>query len=81
VASAQERDRYLAAVAWLSPLDFRTAHNSYVAMRQEGTLQWLFQNFLFQGWLEGNTKFLWCPGIRKLPFLNGALFRIMLIFF
>jgi hypothetical protein len=71
VASAQEsinRD----IVAWLSPLYFRATQNACIAKYQNGTLQWLFEDSLFRDWLEGNKKFLWCPGIRKLPFLNAT---------
>jgi serine/threonine protein kinase len=76
-----ERNRYTATVAWLSPLDFRTAHNDHIARYQEGTGQWLLQDPVFKDWLQGNTKTLWCHGIRKLPVHQLTLFWILLICF
>jgi serine/threonine protein kinase len=69
------------AVAWLSPLNFRTTHNHYVERHSAGTGQWIFRNSFFKDWLKGNTKTLWCYGIRKFPFIDAACFPIMLTVF
>jgi serine/threonine protein kinase len=78
---SQEIENRRTTIAWLSHLNFRAIHNRYVETHQEGTGQWLFQNPIFNDWLEGNTKTLWCHGIRMLPFINATCLRVILILF
>ena len=55
-------------MTWLSPLSFGAIHQGFVERRQGGTGQWILQNALFDAWVKGTNKTLWCPGIRKTPF-------------
>ncbi|EGN97150.1 hypothetical protein SERLA73DRAFT_74855 [Serpula lacrymans var. lacrymans S7.3] len=50
-------------VTWLSPLNFRQTQNDIYANRQEWTCGWVFEEYKFKEWHQGNTKTLWCPGI------------------
>src|SRR5438046_8799843 len=51
-------------LTWLSPLNFSTKQNDIFAMRQKGTGKWFLSDDLFQAWLDGTERTLWCPGIR-----------------
>jgi hypothetical protein len=52
-------------ISWLSPLNFYATHQSFVERRQEGTGEWILNHALFDAWVKGRNKTLWCPGIRK----------------
>ena len=49
---------------WLSPLNFSAKQNDIFGRWHEGTGQWLLDNTVFKTWVNGNSKVLWCPGIR-----------------
>ena len=50
-------------LAWLSPLNFWTVQQDIFGRRQEGTGTWLLDNDIFQSWLHGTERVLWCSGI------------------
>ena len=49
---------------WISPLDFNEQQNAALGKRTEGTGTWLLQSSEFKGWVDGESKVLWCPGKR-----------------
>ena len=51
---------------WISPLNFWARQQDTLSRRQEGTCQWLFDDPIFQAWLDGGDRTLWCPGLRML---------------
>lgn len=48
---------------WFSPLNFFTTQAEIRKKRQDGTGQWLLTSDLFQRWVSGVGRVLWCPGI------------------
>lgn len=64
VVSGDERESFL---AWISQLDFETAHENIYAAKHPGTGDWLFQSQKFEAWIKKPTSsLLWCHGKRKL---------------
>ena len=61
-------------VAWLSPLNFWAKQDDTLSRNQDGTGQWLFEDPVFKGWLDGTDRILWCPGMRMLVHLLYAAF-------
>ena len=57
----------LEAILWLSPLNFRAKQNDVHGTAHRGTGEWFLQSTEFHAWLNGITKALLCPGIRKSP--------------
>ena len=55
---------------WLSSLDFRERLTDFLEKRTEGTGQWLLESQPFHDWLAGESRILWCSGIREQPFYN-----------
>ena len=56
----------LKVIAWLSPsLNFRAKQNDVYGAAHRGTGEWFLQSTEFRAWLDGTTRILWCPGIRK----------------
>ncbi|KAL9118809.1 MAG: hypothetical protein Q9187_004635 [Circinaria calcarea] len=49
-------------LSWLSPLNFWTVQQDIFGRRQEGTGTWLLDDDIFQSWLHGTERVLWCPG-------------------
>ena len=58
-------ERRLAIIHWLSPLYFGDKQKDTLGGRQEGTGGWLLNDMRFTDWLEGETRTLWCPGMRN----------------
>jgi hypothetical protein len=48
---------------WLTPIDYVSQQNGFIARRQEGTGQWLLDSVEFHTWLETKKQTLFCPGI------------------
>ena len=59
----QENQEHAAILNWLTPIDFVSQQNDFIARRQEGTGQWLLESEEFQTWLNTNKQTLFCPGI------------------
>ena len=49
---------------WLSPSNYWDTQKDLFSKRQEGTGKWLLETAEFKNWLYGETKAIWCPGIR-----------------
>ena len=49
---------------WISPLNFWAKQQDTVSRKQDGTCQWLFDDPIFQAWVDGRDRALWCPGLR-----------------
>jgi hypothetical protein len=64
-------------ISWLSPLSFGATHQSFVERRQGGTGDWILQHALFDAWVKGKTKTLWCPGIRKTRVPNSFSYLML----
>ncbi|KAL9565033.1 hypothetical protein ACKAV7_010822 [Fusarium commune] len=47
---------------WLTKLTFSATYESRLNDWKEGTGQWFFETDLFQKWLQGENKTLWCQG-------------------
>jgi Cdc6-like AAA superfamily ATPase len=60
---AQQLQQHHAILEWLSPLEFGAQQHDIISRKQEGTGQWFLDSSEFKGWLEGNNKTLFCPGI------------------
>jgi hypothetical protein len=65
-------EEYRKALNWISSLDFREAHRSALALRQEGTGTWLLEEPAYIEWTNGSVKTLWCRGMRKFIRLLSA---------
>lgn len=50
---------------WLAPLNFNQVHEDRLGRRQEGTGSWFLEDEVFQIWIIGENRQLWCPGERK----------------
>lgn len=48
---------------WISPLNFRTKHQSVLSNHHSGTGDWFFSTPEFESWRKGISKALWCTGI------------------
>ena len=48
---------------WFSPLNFSATQAEIRKKRQDGTGQWLLDSDIFQRWVSGGERVLWCPGI------------------
>ncbi|KAL9121033.1 MAG: hypothetical protein Q9187_002407 [Circinaria calcarea] len=48
---------------WISPLNSWAKQQDTLSRKQEGTCQWLFDDPIFQAWLNGSNRTLWCPGL------------------
>jgi hypothetical protein len=56
---------------WLTPLNFKVSQRDVFEQRTDGTGQWLLASNEFQTWLSGESKTLWCCGMREMPFLSS----------
>jgi hypothetical protein len=54
-----------AIASWLSDLDFKETQKDILANRADGTGRWLLESQMFNGWVAGKSKILWCPGTRE----------------
>jgi len=52
-----------AILDWLTPLDYYSQQNDFIARRQEGTGDWLVESDEFQQWENNEKRILFCPGI------------------
>lgn len=60
----KQRDREFQTVLnWLTPVNYATQQNDFIAQRQEGTGEWVINSSKFQNWLEDSNHTLFCPGI------------------
>jgi hypothetical protein len=59
-------------MAWLSNLNFASRQADFLKRQQPGTGEWLLSDPVFQSWLKGNNRTLWCPGLRKSPHRTQA---------
>lgn len=59
-------DEHQIIVDWLSSLNFKVTQRDIFEQRTEGTGQWLLDSQEFKGWIVGNSKTLWCHGIREM---------------
>jgi hypothetical protein len=55
---------------WLSSLNFKTVQSETLQKHQPGTGQWFLESPVFLDWRDGQSKILWCPGMRELYFLG-----------
>lgn len=49
---------------WLTPLTFQEKQSDVLCKRQAGSGQWLLRNQDFLAWVNGDTRILWCTGMR-----------------
>ncbi|EAW17806.1 uncharacterized protein NFIA_077420 [Aspergillus fischeri NRRL 181] len=66
VESLQQRQRvreHQAILDWLTPIDYSSQQDDFIARRQEGTGEWLLSSNEFKLWLEKSNLTLFCPGI------------------
>jgi hypothetical protein len=56
---------------WLTPLNFKATQRDVFEQQTEGTGQWLLASHEFQTWLSGESRTLWCYGMREMPFINS----------
>ena len=49
---------------WLTPLTFQEKQSDVLCKRQAGSGQWLLGNHDFLAWVNGDTRVLWCTGMR-----------------
>jgi Cdc6-like AAA superfamily ATPase len=59
----QENQEHAAILNWLTPIDFVSQQNDFIARRQEGTGTWLLGSIEYQSWRETKKQTLFCPGI------------------
>jgi hypothetical protein len=59
----QEDQERQTVLSWITPIDYTSQQNDFIARRQEGTGQWLLESVEFQTWLETDKQTLFCPGI------------------
>ena len=52
-------------VSWLSPLQMHNVHAAICKRPEAGSGRWFLTSQQFRRWQEGQTRLLWCPGIRK----------------
>lgn len=50
---------------FLSEIQASEIHADIRNRRVEDSGQWIIKNGIFQRWMDGNLKTLWCPGMRK----------------
>jgi hypothetical protein len=51
-------------IQWISPLAYRARHLDVLDKAEPGTRIWLLESCAFKRWANGETKVLWCAGIR-----------------
>ena len=59
----QDDQERRAIINWLTPIDYSTQQNDFLARRQEKTGLWLLDSDEFQRWLNKSKQTLFCPGI------------------
>ena len=59
----QENQEHKTILDWLTPIDFVSQQNDFIARRQEGTGIWLLDSTEYQSWRETKEQTLFCPGI------------------
>ncbi|KAJ7578114.1 hypothetical protein C8J56DRAFT_869025, partial [Mycena floridula] len=47
---------------WISTLDFEQIQRDTLSKQVSGTCSWFIEEARFQSWVNGEIKFLWCPG-------------------
>jgi hypothetical protein len=60
---ADERRKIL---NWISKLNYWDNQKDYFDRTEPRTGQWFLDSVEFKGWMEGETRVLWCPGDRKI---------------
>jgi hypothetical protein len=58
---------------WLSKSNFWANQLDYFARAENGTGEWLLDSPEFKSWVEGDKRFLWCCGGRKIHFMREPL--------
>ena len=71
-AERRLHDDCQAAVAWLSHLDFASKQIDVFRQHQEGTGSWFLNMDVFNRWLDGHERILWCPGLREIPLWESS---------
>jgi hypothetical protein len=51
-------------LSWISALSFRARQADVREGVQPGTCLWFLQHDKFRTWVNGNSRTIWCPGIR-----------------
>lgn len=59
----QENQEHAAILNWLTPIDFVSQQNDFIARRQGGTGTWLLDSTEYQSWRAIKNQTLFCPGI------------------
>ncbi|PMD63451.1 uncharacterized protein K444DRAFT_556103, partial [Hyaloscypha bicolor E] len=57
----QQEDQII--LNWLTPVDFVSQQNDFIARRQERTGTWLLDSTEYQSWRQAKKQTLFCPGI------------------
>jgi hypothetical protein len=66
-------------VDWLSDFNFKVTQRDVFAQWTDGTGQWLFDSNEFKTWLAGQSKTLWCHGMREMSSLKAVSFLTLLL--
>ncbi|KAE8362702.1 hypothetical protein BDV27DRAFT_159526 [Aspergillus caelatus] len=59
----QRHQEHQTIIDWLTPVNYATQQNDFIAQRQQGTGEWVLKSSEFQHWLEQTNQTLFCPGI------------------
>jgi len=59
----EQQQEHETVLNWLTPIDFVSQQNDFIARRQEGTGTWLLDSTGYQSWRETKNQTLLCPGI------------------
>lgn len=57
-------------IFWIGSLSFSAKHIDVLESVQPGTGTWLLEHATFRSWVKGDIEILWCPGIRKLSYIQ-----------
>ena len=63
IRSHQRDQEYQTIIDWLTPVNYATQQNDFIAQRQEGTGDWVLRSSEFQHWLKQTNQTLFCPGM------------------
>ncbi|KAE8413584.1 purine and uridine phosphorylase [Aspergillus pseudocaelatus] len=59
----QRHQEHQTIIDWLTPVNYATQQNDFIAQRQQGTGEWVLKSSEFRHWLEQTNQTLFCPGI------------------
>ncbi|CAG8410376.1 unnamed protein product [Penicillium salamii] len=59
----QQQEEKQKIMLWLSTHQFREQHVAILEGVKQGTGEWFVKHDMVQGWFEGKTSLLWCPGL------------------